>query len=1295
MIDADGKGVSGARVVWSACRTEEKALADATSGVEPQALGEAKTDDTGRFRLAFEKAAGDVALVVRLTGGAEIDLPGPYDSREDSEVDEIVLPSMTTRLAGRVVDEAGKAVPGARVEASSSFRSDGEWRLSWTTSTGDDGAFAFVGVPDPPLSVIVRANGYPTIERWRPPAKGDERIVVKRGGAVHGAVLDPAGKPAARAIVVVGDKAVECDSEGGFRLAGVRTGSLSVRAVWRDELIGSKTVRFAAGQEAEVRLLLSRGAAIPGTVVDEATRQPVRGARFFAGVALHAAAFARPRARSDARGRFRIGGLTAGEYAVVALADGFLPALVAAVVDSGGPHSVAIALRRAASLAGQVKDESGRPVEGAQVSWSLASRSAAMPSRRDGSFRFKGLESLRNAVLEAQKAGFAPARLYGVSARPGEEKRGLILVLRKGLEARGRVVDLDGKPVAGARVHVTPEKERGRFFGSFLGESRPAAVSDAEGAFRVAGLEAGVYRVAVFREAFVDRVAPSLEVRADGPNQWRPILLALGASIAGQVLAPDGKPVAGALVTTLSSDVRPARATTDADGRFRLEDLAPQTRTSLTFTAEGFARAEQNATPPAEDLRIVLKATGILRGRVEDAASKKPVTAFTVSIRPTSPDGFGSYERKSVAIQSEGGAFEMPDVPPGTWSVRASAPGYQPGWVAAGEVGEGQVLEGIVLALQKGLSLSGRVFDPRGQGLPNAAVSWEPARRGTGDYSESSVGRRRETTSDADGRYSFEGLPPGKLTVKAKHPDYLPAEKVVSPETESTADLAFEKGVRVAGTFVDRDGRTPVGGAQVFLVESGREYAYRGEHSEMTDAFGRFAFENVNAGRHRVTASGAVARDIVVAEGQGVPNVLLEKRSGTLVRGVVSWLPKPRLGGLRVWANTDDSQSDTTTDEEGHFVLRDVAPGRVRVSASLPGNLTRTVSKSVEIAEGEGEASVEIVFEGTSRLFGRVTKADRPLDNVLVSAVSDPPRQDAAGAMDRTDQDGRYLVDGLSDGGYRVSIFGNGISYQKPGITVSGETQADIALPSGAVRGRITDAASGEPLVEAQIETHPQMARRTGTTDAEGSYSIEGFDAGSVTVIVRKDGYQWKSSTVAVVSEPVELSFALARTAGLPVRALDGLTGLPLRSIWVFAYAENGLAAFTGGVSLDLEGRGEIPSLGPGRYTLQLLAPGHPYAVRHIPTLLVPGPPLTVAFRPGGVLEIRSSEALAARLMDANAAAFAVASRAGRPLTIQPPLHRIDRLEPGAYVLVVKGPAGEKSIPVNVAEGKTTTVDLR
>jgi protocatechuate 3,4-dioxygenase beta subunit len=1233
-------------VQWTAYRSDDEALLDQTAGTDPAILGEMAVDAEGRFRVALDKPGVSVALRFLAAGLPSVRFTGPFDSSEENSLFDIQVPS-ASGTSGRVVDEAGKPVAGARVfVVASETTFDGDSRYIGESRTGADGAFVVPNAPEGARVVLVRAPGFVPVTRVQIEAKSDERISLQRGGTVRGAVLDVSGKPAAGVIVTAEEVAAQTDAQGNFRMTGVSAGAHRLQALWKEDFVARKdSVRVKKGEETEASLKLRLGSAIPGTVVEEGTRKPVAGVRVSAYASTGFGGFARRRAermvRTDARGRFRLPGLAPARYAVEAAREGYLSASVAGVSASGKSVPPAnLALRKAASISGKVTDEKGQPVAGARVRITremgirrllrgAASNPAALFGGQgvltvaDGSFRLRGLEPERNLSVEAARTGYATARKSGVSVKAGDAIKDLALVVRRGLEARGKVVDAQGQPVAGAELRAI-HKEDGLMGGArvqmrLMGMDRdkPDFVTGNDGAFLLKGLEVGQYALAIAREGFARKTVPSLEVKATGENVWPPVTLVAGAPIAGLVRGSAGGPISGAQIfgMDVGSGGRPQNGTSDADGKFRLEGFTAERPILVNVTAQGYAALQRNVTPPAADIVLVLKSAGTVRGRVEDADTKKPVTDFTIS--RGGPRGGGGVQimlgrgGSDQSFQSEDGSFELTEVPPGKWTVRGSAAGYRSAEASGVEVGEGETKEGVVLSMKRGGGLAGRVIDPRGMAVANASVTWHPAESEGGPMGAAMArmgggAAGGSTTSDADGRFQFDGLPDSHVTVTATHPDFLEASRDIDPSKESTLDLTLGTGASISGTVVGTDGKSGVPGAFVQLTEEGSGgggggFGGGGGESTRTDGAGSFIFEHLTAGRFKVIASGntgkSTAKDVVVGDNQPLAGVLVQMATGTLLHGTVSGLPSGQLGGVRIMASETNYNDSTMTDDSGGYSLHDVPSGAIRLQATTSILSGRTTGKTVEVPDGGADVQADIAFQGASRLSGRVTRGDRPVSGVFVNALPDPPRPTAGRSSGQTDDNGSYALEGLDDGNYQVSLNGQGVSYRRA-ITVSGDSPGDIALPTISITGTVTESGSGDPLesvtVQAQTGTETQSrGMKQGVSDTSGHYFIDDVDPGSYQLNARKSGYQAKSQTVNVAGDNAQADLALDRGTGLSIRANDGLTGLPLRGVSVIAFGGGGAVAFSGTVSLDSTGRGDITSLAPGAYAFYIFSNGY------------------------------------------------------------------------------------------------------
>lgn len=1303
-------------------RTTEQVLLDRTLGVEPVALSETKTDADGGFRLALP--AAEVSLRIAAAGRPSVEMAGPFGSDDADEPIEISLAD-GRKLSGRVVDESGAAVAGASVRASAPLEFPEDSIAVAETKTSPDGAFTLAAAPKGDVALRIWAKGFAAAsDRGAHPAP---RVVLTRGGGIEGVLRDAKAGTVSGAIVASADAAARTDSDGKWRIEALREGlvSLSAASADGDRVARKDVVRVRKGAVVHVDLVLQPETGIAGMIVDAANKRPISHARVEALDDPYPmpSSTAAARARTDARGRFRLVGLARREYRVAAWRTGYLVSSVPVTAASPATGPVRIALARGGSISGRVVDEAGAGVAGVRVRMlpgegrrgmllnhptRVAAPSAV--TRSGGAFELAGLPPGLALSVIATRSGYVAARREGLTATTAKAKS-VTLVLRRGLEARGRVVDEGGGPVAAAEITLSRVEER-RMGGAVMSGDDPDAMrtarTGADGRFAVAALDGGKYEAAIKQPAYAPATMSGLTVRGPGVTEWNPFVLHPPAPIAGVVRSRKGDPIPGARINAFgeggSDDT-----TTDAAGRFRLAGFAAGVSVSLQVEADGFAPAKQSVKAPAADVPIVLSTAATVRGRVEDAGTQQPVPDFSIGGRVQ-----GVSYIESRAVRSEDGSFEMPDVAPGKLTIRVQAPGYLAGSLSAIELGEGEVKEGVVVSLKKGLGVSGRVLDPRGNAVANATVSWR--RVSAWDSSGFVVGPTgmfamvsNAATTDADGRFQYDAVPPEKLIFKASHPDFLDAEKTVDASSETAVEVTLSDGSSISGRVTADDGGASAASAEVALSTTGAAPNALSSDETRADESGAFRFEHLKPGRFKVTAKAASGRsgtaDVVLAEGQSRDGVLVELSGGATIRGVVTGLPPERLSGLEVDAYQGRSYSAAVdTEADGTFTIEGVPAGALQLTASqkrwAPGS--RAVTKSVEVPEGAGEIPVELAFAGGSHLEVRITRRDQPLSGQFVQVSPDPYGSPGAQVYGQTDGDGRVAFDGIPDGAYIVDAR----SYDAQGgratrkIAVAGDTSIEITLGGGALSGTVTDAATGEPLSDAGVtaETGQETSNWSvprAQTDSQGRYSIDSLDAGDVQVTARRDGYRQKTLAATIADSPAELSFTLSKGGGLAVHAKDGLTGMPLSGLWALAFSDSGATAFSGPVALDGQGNGEVASLAPGTYTLHLFSSG--YAPGAITSASVPSAsPLEVALTPGGRIEVEAASASAGRLVDSAGVTYlpGVGKLDGR-LAISPPRTLWEHVTPGSYRLIVEGSDGNTEYSVTVREGETTRVELK
>lgn len=1352
----DGKPAAGA--VVSAIPFEEpleRARRELRGEAEPKALASAAAGPGGAFALTVPVVPGKVIWFrVRITarGAVPAEAPGLFDASETDELGELGL-RKAEALAGRVTGPGGKPVAGARVTLTAGGRLDpsfGPGPVPEVTTTGADGTFRFAGAASERNELVVEAAGFASARVSD--AKGGAQIraiVLAAGTTLPGSVKKSDGKPAAEALVRyeadgLETRWVEAGADGAFFLPDLpsRRGSV-VADAGDDGLAQAHSVTPGPGQAA-LKLVLAPPTVLEGRTLDVATLKAVPRVKLAVGAGEELRV-----ARSGADGRYRVRGLRPGETTVRADEPRHVPWVRRRVpLDKGTTKTLDVPLTRGATVSGRVVDEDGRPVAEAKVTVSpgdegqgwfrpgpraaVSDAGARIRSRGDGTFSATRIPPGENQRLIAEHPDYEKGKVGGISLQPGESRAGAVVTLRRGLVVTGTVKDSEGNPIAGAELTLASSRvvssSRGgmRMQMVFGGPSdSPTARSGADGRFELKGIPAGDWAFTAKAPGRATEVVDPVKLVRDTKPDPLDVVLSPGAAIAGFVLRktgggaegyaviprPSGKPVAGGFGP---GGVTP----TGPDGAFFLDGLKAGESYDLQLFggARGPGPVKKGVAAPAADVEWIVEGAGRIEGVAVDGRTGQPLTSFEASFQPDRFGGGMMWSGRSaggrgsgragdpVLVEGADGRFALEDVPAGKWLVVVTAKGYQTGRAAGVVVEEATTTDGVEIRVSPGSTLKVRVTDAKsGRGVPEAQVG-VAGEAGGGPF-QSPGG---DLLTDVDGRVEAEGLAPGRVKVSVAHADYTDrTESVELKEGGSGVEVALSRGSAVGGIVLSET-RQPAPGAEVSLEGAnapGRGFG--GGESATTDASGRFRFDHLSPGRYTLRASvpGQTAEPVeaIVVAGESKEDVILVLAGGSTIRGVVSGLSDTLRAGVGVSAGGPGGYgASTRTGADGRFELSGAPAGTISLRATagdfLSGS-TRSASGSVTIAEGQKEAEAEIVFEGTGALSGRVTRGGSPVSDARLFLGA--PRGGSSGSG-RTDENGSYRIEGLTPGDYTVNVqaaAGGGRAVSKE-IRIDGEASLDVELPMARLFGIVVDGSTKQPLADARVTANLDggSSGRPGfaNSDSNGRFFVDDLEPGAYTLTLRRSGYQEASDTVSATEAGGDAgTIEMTRGEGLELRVRDGIYQIPLRSVNVRVRDGAGATVTSTWLSLDGDGKGEISSLRPGRYTLVLGANG--YSTQLLDGVIVPGAPLPVVLTPGGSVEVRPGEASrtkgAATLRNAVGQPYpyrswGVEGRVPLPATGN---QLLENLAPGSYTLAAEGVAPKG---FTVTEGGRTVVEL-
>jgi hypothetical protein len=303
------------------------------------------------------------------------------------------------------------------------------------------------------------------------------------------------------------------------------------------------------------------------------------------------------RARTDAGGQAEFLGLFAGAVRLD-LDRGFE---LETTVEAGAESRVTFTIPAGYDVVGRVVSSSGEPPEpigGAEI-WIQGGYSGFPNGKHlasaasDGSFRLRALAE--DAHFGARASGHLPSATFEPPDLPlaPDGAHGPLELGEPGGRVEGRVLDLDGRALAGALVHAGPHGGHNvDFAGGLRGEApEPAPVESArDGSFALPGdLEPGSQPIHALARGFPIWSGTVQVVR--GATAQVEIRLQVPASVAGRVLDRERHPIGGAEVRCgeewqggwFHDAFPPSLATTDADGSFVL-DWVPAGAQQLTAT---------------------------------------------------------------------------------------------------------------------------------------------------------------------------------------------------------------------------------------------------------------------------------------------------------------------------------------------------------------------------------------------------------------------------------------------------------------------------------------------------------------------------------------------------------------------------------------------------------------------------------------------------------------------------------------------------------------------------------------
>jgi len=623
----------------------------------------------------------------------------------------------------------------------------------------------------------------------------------------------------------------------------------------------------------------------------------------------------------------------------------------------------------------------------------------ALPVPSAGSFR-----------LQVDAEGFAQRETLLLTL-PADAEREHVVVLERLARLEGVVLDPDGAPCATAFVDLLPGAGEPALGMLFDAESETRE-TDAAGRFAFDAVAPGALMLGARSRGGDGEVlwAPSeritLDVAPGAVQRDLRLQLQRGGTIEGVVLDDEGGPIEGASLYSMQLDtLTNGHATSDAEGRFRIEHLAPgryqiQAMADLGAEPDPAAAAREMMVEQADvaDGETVFVTFGgvradavTVRGRV--TLGGEPVRAEIAF----APDAGGGSERRGLAgfamgRAEEDGEFETRLDRPGDYVLVVTPNGddfaahLQPVRVPA-------VSEFRVDVALPSASIEGRVLRGDGSACGNVAVV---AQRSDGLINGAAIDlMTSDVTTDDDGEFEIVGLAAGEYDVvvggaslfamfdAAEGDEATPvtraAVRLAAGERATGVEIVLAEGGRIAGRVVDANGR-PVPAAVVWFRDSNGRIVERLSLTS-TDAGGRFPGRLLAPGEYTVLARTGGSGDGGLAAPESQPirvtagaTAQVELVAAPAIALRIACGPEPDappLTGTRL--RVEDARGRAVEGLTGMEMYRSLyedglsvraprvgvfPPGRYRcVATSADG---RAAEGQIELAAGDGERTLSL-----------------------------------------------------------------------------------------------------------------------------------------------------------------------------------------------------------------------------------------------------------------------------------------------------------------------------------------------
>ncbi|PWW08622.1 carboxypeptidase family protein [Paenibacillus cellulosilyticus] len=1072
------------------------------------------TDVDGQFNIVG--LFPDVYIIRAEAAGFSTQSLGVLVQPLQDTVVQFKLESLTGEVSGFVTDETGTALAGVSVRVF--FNRLSSMSLLTQTLTDEQGQYIVNDLQAGLFLLNVSLQGFQStvgVIEIEPP--GQETLsfqLLRNPGRIEGVVLNDLREPITDVTVAVAiinsiglqislifadltGRYVSGDLAPGFYAIAVSAVGFRTDQVTREVLSDTVT-------EANI-ILLPQPGSIQGTVTDQITSEPIAGISIAAytqnGIALAITL-------SDSSGFYRLDGLRPGGYTILASAPLYENNLTGAVVV---PDTVTVANIAITQVTGVLVGTINPVVDIAQIKLYTVHNTLlqSVYTIADGGFRFPFLQS-GSYTLTAEASGFS-ADAVGATIRAGETTETIIQLRANPGSIAGTVTGEQGDPITNATIIVVDRNEVVR------GDGQTGQF----GHYVVGNLPQGTLSLIVSAIGFTNVIGAVQITPGASLQDIDFVLIANAGGISGNIIDAVTKlPITGAEIQVRQSDasgLTVAAAVSGELGDFLITSLAPAAYAILVFAA-GYATGVIGATVVSDQTTSaslsLVQLTGTISGSIM-VAGGLPLDSNGTSIRLFTVSG----TLYTTQFADGSGRFNIPDLPPNTYELSVTAPGFvtdsQTIFLEAN-----QVVSVSFTLVPEVIRITGTVFDDSNSKPIEGALVGQNGR----------TGFPIDTTfTDNNGTFMLSSSPLTRLTLFVSAVGFGSRSAALNtlPGQNITIDFRLQPNPGTVFGFVTNlvDG-TALAGVEVKLFTRSQVQLA----TVLTDNSGSYSYPQLTPDDYLCIA---IAQNFAASQGgftitpgaevkysfalQPLPASIIGRVTDAatglpIVNGVVV---------LRPFNNFAAPLSLTSTDHNGSYVLEELLEGNYTLNLSVSGY--NTIQSSFFAGRGQQIRQDFAVRRTTALVDGTITdqSTGKPVPDALVTVVD---RNGIIVGQGVTDSTGLYLVGTGSQSETAIIAVVPGFQFGQTTANLSPGQRAtlNVSLAPGplSISGVTRSAATGAPVsgVVLSVLTESKIVIESIASDAEGRYAFRSMAPGSYIVTATAPTYASSAQIAQIAS---------------------------------------------------------------------------------------------------------------------------------------------------------------------------------